>query len=382
MRQCGLSKIIADAPVCLARRAVEQPPFGPMPDSAVKRDPDASSRRRRATQTHDVQSTPVSADTEKKLARAARSAQRLAQLSEGARAGETLDLFAEDAERAQLQAMNTDIRQGTFEGFELPEVFLAAVQSNGGTVPPCGNTAESAAAKRAMRDSVASVAPAQGLFENDLPCLGVPQPDEGTSAGKTGAIAAVATRSANVSTSVPPESAAQSPAALASALIAADRNEAAPLAKASVRNAAAPELDRARATAFADTVDALYAVLAEQRTSAAAHARRMKTMLTIIVCVMLVTVATGIAQTAVLLRMSHDSKLQQDRTEQLMLNQQATLASLFETDSANVSVRRASDMPDASVDTPPVQPVSAVRPDSAPKKHARHTHHRATSLAH
>ncbi|WP_086967158.1 hypothetical protein [Caballeronia glebae] len=355
-----------------------------MPDSAVKRDSDASSRRRRATQTHDVQSTPVSADTEKKLARAARSAQRLAQLSEGARAGETLDLFAEDAERAQLQAMNTDIRQGTFEGFELPEVFLAAVQSNGGTVPPCGNgnAPESAVAKRAMRDSVASVAPAQGLFEDDLQCLGVPQPDEGTSAGKTGAIAAVATRSANLSTSVAPESAAQSPAALASALIAADRNEAAPLAKASVRNAAAPELDRARATAFADTVDALYAVLAEQRTSAAAHARRMKTMLTIIVCVMLVTVATGIAQTAVLLRMSHDSKLQQDRTEQLMLNQQATLASLFETDSANVSVRRASDMPDASVDTPPVQPVSAVRPDSAPKKHARHTHHRATSSAH
>ncbi|WP_061163158.1 hypothetical protein [Caballeronia temeraria] len=335
-----------------------------------------------------MQATQTSADTEKKLARAARSAQRLAQLSEGARAGETLDLFAEDAERAHLQALNTDIRQGTFEGFELPDVFLAAVQSNGPTTPQCGNGSESAATKRAARASVASVAPVQGLFEDELPSVAVPPPLENKSAAKASAMAAVATRSASISTSVAPESAAQSLAALASALIARDRtargerNEAAPLAAPGIREIAAPELDRARATAFADTVDALYAVLAEQRTSTAAHARRMKTMLTIIVGVMLVTVATGIAQTAVLLRMSHDSKLQQDRTEQLMLNQQATLASLFDTDSANVSLRRTPDMPGASDDASPMQPISAATPDSAPKKHARHAHHRAGSTAH
>ncbi|WP_250436313.1 hypothetical protein [Caballeronia sp. ATUFL_F2_KS9A] len=320
----------------------------------------------------------TSADTEKKLARAARSAQRLAQLSEGARAGETLDLFAEDAERAQLQAMNTDIRQGTFEGFELPEVFLAAVQSNGGNAP------ESVVAKRAARGGVTSVAPEQGLFGDDSPLIDAPPPDASQPAAKTGAMAAVTTRSASISTSVAPENAAPSLAALASALIArdrgarGDRNEAAPFAQPGIRDAAAPELDRARATAFADTIDALYAVIAEQRTSTAAHARRMKTMLTIIVCVMLVTVATGIAQTAVLLRMNHDSKLQQDRTEQLMLNQQATLASLFDTDSANVSVRRPPDLTDAS----PVRPISAATPDPAPKKHTRHAHHRATSSAH
>ncbi|WP_250529674.1 hypothetical protein [Caballeronia sp. ATUFL_F1_KS4A] len=320
----------------------------------------------------------TSADTEKKLARAARSAQRLAQLSEGARAGETLDLFAEDAERAQLQAMNTDIRQGTFEGFELPEVFLAAVQSNGGNAP------ESVVGKRAARGGVTSVAPEQGLFGDDLPQIDAPPPDASQPAARTGAMAAVTTRSASISTSVAPENAAPSLAALASALIArdrgarGDRNEAAPFAQPGIRDAAAPELDRARATAFADTIDALYAVIAEQRTSTAAHARRMKTMLTIIVCVMLVTVATGIAQTAVLLRMNHDSKLQQDRTEQLMLNQQATLASLFDTDSANISVRRPPDLTDAS----PVRPISAATPDPAPKKHTRHAHHRATSSAH
>ncbi|SPB16242.1 hypothetical protein NOV72_03442 [Caballeronia novacaledonica] len=353
-----------------------------MPDSAVKRDSDA---RRRAAQTHQSQATRASVDTEKKLARAARSAQRLAQLSEGARGGATLDLFAEDAERAHVQAMNTDIRQGTFEGFELPDVFLAAVQSNGATASPGGNAADSAVAKRAARGSLASVEPAPGLFQDDLPNVDAPQPDERQSAVKTAAIAAAATRSANISTCVAPESASPSPAVLASALIASDRRDrrdrgeriaAEPLAKTSAPDAAAPELDRARATAFADTIDALYAVIAEQRTSAAAHARRMKTMLTIIVCVMLVTVATGIAQTAVLLRMSRDGKLQQDRTEQLMLNQQATLASLFDTDSATVSMHR------DSADAAPVQPVSAAQPDSAPKKHARHAHHRATSSAH
>ncbi|WP_244816719.1 hypothetical protein [Caballeronia sp. Lep1P3] len=77
-----------------------------MPDSAVTRNPDILS--------DDPAST-------------AKPRRRRADAS--AACGETLDLFAEDAERATLQAMNTDIRQGTFEGFELPEVFLAAVES-------------------------------------------------------------------------------------------------------------------------------------------------------------------------------------------------------------------------------------------------------------
>ncbi|SAL78781.1 hypothetical protein AWB71_05760 [Caballeronia peredens] len=328
-----------------------------MPDSAVKRHADtpagdipATHRRRRAASTP---ATHDSADTETKLARAARSAQRLAQLSEGARSGETLDLFAEDAERAQLQAMNTDIRQGTFEGFELPDVFLAAVQSNG------GNTAAPSVAKRAARGSVALVEPDQGLFQDDAfqPVATEGLPGESESVAKPVALAAAAPRAASISCVeagiAPRAERAQAPA-----------------------EAPAPMLDRARATAFADTIDALYAVLAEQRTSAAAHAGRMKTMLTIIVCVMLGTVATGIAQTAVLMRMSRDGKLQQDRMEQLMLNQQATLASLFDTDSATVSMRHA---PDVTDDVSPMQPVNAVKPSVAPKKHA---HQRSGPAAH
>jgi hypothetical protein len=238
--------------------------------------------------------------------------------------------------------------------------------------------------------AVAAVAPVRSLFQDDLPHVEAPEPDASKTAAKTGAIAAAATRSAGISTCVAPEGVPPSPAALASALIASDRSErgergernaAEPLAKSNARHAAT-ELDRARATAFADTVDALYAVLAEQRTSAIAHARRMKTMLTIIVCVMLVTVATGIAQTSLLLRMSRDGKLQQDRTEQLMLNQQATLASLFDTDSATVSLHGAPDSARDSGDASPLQPVRAAQPDSAPKKHAHRAHHRAISSAH
>ncbi|WP_087049215.1 hypothetical protein [Caballeronia ptereochthonis] len=361
-----------------------------MPDSAVNRNPDtltgdtAAKSRRRAADTPAAQDI---ADTEKKLARAARSAQRLVRLSEDPRSGETLDLFAEDAERAHLQAMNTDIRQGTFEGFELPEVFLAAVQSNCGTAAPGANASDSTAAKHAARGSVASVVPVQGLFQDDAfqPAeAAAPLQGANETAGKPGAIAAAVPRAASLSSvaldgdanAAPQDEPAQAPGN-------APHCPAAPVVhdRRGCNDAAAPELDHARATAFADIIDALYAVTAEQRTSTTAHARRMKTMLTIIVCVMLTTVATGIAQTVVLMRMSRDSKLQQDRMEQLMLNQQATLASLFDTDSATISMGRAPDTLRDDGGASPVQPVSAVKPDSAPN-HARHAHRHAGSTAH
>lgn len=102
--------------------------------------------------------------------------------------------------------------------------------------------------------------------------------------------------------------------------------------------------------------------------------RRMKTMLTVIVCAMLVTVATGIAQTTILLRMCHDGTLQRDRMEQLMLNQQATLATLFDTDSANVPMLVApAASRDAALDASPVEPVSTAHASASAKAHGRHT---------
>lgn len=98
----------------------------------------ASKKRRQAT---------VSTETENKLARAARSAQRLAQLSDASRDDSTLDLFPDDPTRATLEAMNIDVRQGTLHGFELPDVVLAAV----GAIDADGLSLEAKAARRAPR---------------------------------------------------------------------------------------------------------------------------------------------------------------------------------------------------------------------------------------
>jgi hypothetical protein len=132
-------------------------------------------------------------------------------------------------------------------------------------------------------------------------------------------------------------------------------------------HAAAPELDRARATAFADTVDALYGVIADQRRAATDHSRRMKWMLSIVVAALLVTVAIGITQTMLLMRLTRDSTAQQQRIEQMMLNQQATLSTLLDTDSATVSVP-------AVVPVAPDTPAADAAPRSAsPATTARHT---------
>lgn len=117
--------------VCVSsRRAVHH---RLMPDSAVnpaRQFVDSAVASRRADTASD-RSSPFRAETdaETKLARAARSAQRLALLSRAPYGAPTLDLFAEDAERAALQALNTDIRQSTLPGFELPEAFMAAVSA-------------------------------------------------------------------------------------------------------------------------------------------------------------------------------------------------------------------------------------------------------------
>ena len=72
---------------------------------------------------------PAPIDAAARLARAARPVQRGAVMSRAPYGAPTLDLFAEDTERATLQALNTDIRQCTLPGFELPDVFMAAVEA-------------------------------------------------------------------------------------------------------------------------------------------------------------------------------------------------------------------------------------------------------------
>src|SRR5580698_576430 len=128
-----------------------------MPDSAVKASsraiephaPESDQPRHTASASATI-SSEAGVEAESKLARAARSARRLAHLSQMPRGAETLDLFAEDTERVLFQATNTDPRQGTLAGFELPEAFMATVCATNGT-----------------GDSVPATRPARGSLESD-----------------------------------------------------------------------------------------------------------------------------------------------------------------------------------------------------------------------
>jgi hypothetical protein len=100
-----------------------------MPDSAVNpASPDGP-----ATLADDpAVSSPAPIDSDTKPARVMRPGQRSFMNGRAPYGAPTLDLFAEDTERATLQALNTDIRQCMLPGFELPEVFMAAVEAVSG----------------------------------------------------------------------------------------------------------------------------------------------------------------------------------------------------------------------------------------------------------
>ncbi|MFC6312148.1 hypothetical protein E2553_25480 [Paraburkholderia dipogonis] len=448
----------------------------------------ASKKRRQAT---------VPTETENKLARAARSAQRLAQLSDASRDDSTLDLFPDDPTRATLEAMNIDIRQGTLHGFELPDVVLAAVgaidggdgsavdaratrraprvakaddqpvpvnallsgleieplvvaspagELASGDAKPAVDTAASAEEKSAApaRDASAPLTPAMAAATVARSVTALRQAAEPDSTGgataassagggkapqrfaATFAKAASASGAASVSASQEPaaanvtdaadEPASAQPDAVAEeakpgavpnqhrapteAAIAAPNSTAsetpmdssasaqahaasatpwrearrAEAAAAALR--AAPELDRLRATAFADTVDALYGVIADQRHAATDHSRRMKWMLSIVVGALLVTVAIGITQTLLLMRLTRETTAQQQRIEQMMQNQQAAMASLLDTHMAMATAAASNTASDAAAAAPaPAAPQQAVTATHARRAaRAQHVH--------
>jgi hypothetical protein len=382
----------------------------------------------------------VSTETENKLARAARSAQRLAQLSDIPRDDSTLDLFPDDSARATQQAMNIDVRQGTLQGFELPDVVLAAAGATegvgfAGAASAMGASADGKGARRAARTAAGSKEDAAGDESHDgqmvIETEAVADPaaaslaaadevmggpdvsdhgdesarntvaasqassmaaasvvrsvaalrqsaepdDDASSAGARGGAAApqrfTATFAKAAATSREAGASATSDAvdrtdADSDTTAATQATRSTPYVAPSQVNMAraTPELDHARATAFADTVDALYGVIADQRRAAGDHSRRMKWMLTIVVCALLMTVAIGIAQTLLLFRLSSDAKAQQQRIEQMMLNQQATLATLLDTDSSTTR------LPTITPPAEPPAPAPAVPAAAAPPKPA------------
>ncbi|MFM0225194.1 hypothetical protein [Paraburkholderia dipogonis] len=425
----------------------------------------ASKKRRQAI---------VSTETENKLARAARSAQRLAQLSDASRDESTLDLFPDDPTRATLEAMNIDIRQGTLHGFELPDVVLAAVGAidagdnalvdaratrrapraaksddqpvpvnallSGLEIEPLVATA-SAAGEMALIDAKAaadsataaeekSVAPARDPSAALTPSMAAATVARSVTAlrqaSEPGAATDVATAPASGGGKAPQRfaatfakaasasvSASQEPAAVAAGMAdtpsepASAQSEAAPEGSqpgsaASTNSAASaqanaafatpwrearraeaaaaalratPELDRARATAFADTVDALYGVIADQRRAATDHSRRMKWMLSIVVGALLVTVVIGITQTLLLMRLTRETTAQQHRIEQMMQNQQAAMASLLDTHMAMANAAAANAASDAAAAAPAAPQQAAATPAHARRAaRAQHTH--------
>jgi hypothetical protein len=468
-----------------------------MPDSAVnptRRSIDAAGSHR--TDPASVSARrPAESEADAKLARAARSAQRLALLSRVPYGAPTLDLFAEDVERATLQVLNTDIRQSTLPGFELPEAFMAAVsatasadEGSSASVRPVRSGVVSAGLSEAPeiaapRDDAAVQTATQTADTATLELLfddvGAPHgvvagpvqpesPDDGASSapvvaaldagnaqGSNKRASAARARGAarNVAVTEPSSAAAareletesrgaadaggepgdgvaenmnrspnagdapgapdatnaasapkepnvpdarnaatkpatplknydtaratanphrNPPQSLAAALIDDDRRtrsgtaSAPPAPSTSFRDAS--ELDTARATAYADTIDALYAVIADQRSASAALSRRVKTVLMIVICVLLVTVATGVAQTVALIRLTGENTAQQQRIEQLMLNQQATLASFFDTDSSIVEVPNRGN---ANASTADKSPDSAPHSRAAKRVHSK-----------
>ena len=498
-----------------------------MADSAAS----TQSRTTRASSTKRRTNT-VSTETENKLARAARSAQRLAQLSDASRDDSTLDMFPDDPTRATLEAMNIDIRQGTLHGFELPDVVLAAVGATTSLDGAASAASEARAARRAPREKVepayaavpldgferieptqkvsapkdepsnpvglgglvregGDVPPATTSASQTSPAVvtptlispsmaaaslvrsvtarrqvadpsttptdtakpaGVPPPRFATTftkaatasheaAAKSGdalehpvaapaampvkppvtdavgtakpsvtAAAAREARSAGISATsalagsaattgvgatARPNAATAAHASTASALsttssaslegtaATADAAHAPTTARSNAPFAAphqdaaptAPELDRARATAFADTVDALYGVISDQRRAATDHSRRMKWMLSIVVGALLATVAIGITQTVLLMRLTRETTAQQHRIEQLMQNQQAAMTSLLD---AHLAAANAAAAAPPAAPTPVVAPRTAVAPAAvaaAPvSKRKTHTH--------
>ncbi|MFM0673666.1 hypothetical protein [Paraburkholderia sediminicola] len=427
----------------------------------------ASKKRRQAT---------VSTETENKLARAARSAQRLAQLSDASRDDSTLDLFPDDPTRATLEAMNIDIRQGTLRGFELPDVVLAAVGAidagdnalvdaraarrapraaksddqpvpvnallSGLEIEPLVATASAAGevglgdAKAAdsataieeksavpARDASAPLTPAMAAATVARSVTALRQASEPGAATDTATapasgggkapqrFAATFAKAASASASASQEPAAvaagvadttsatgeaasaqsdtatedskpglaastnSSASAQANAAFATPWREARRAEAAAAALRAAPELDRARATAFADTVDALYGVIADQRRAATDHSRRMKWMLSIVVGALLVTVAIGITQTVLLMRLTRETTAQQHRIEQMMQNQQAAMASLLDTHMAMANAAAASAASDAAAAAPAAPQQTAATPAHARRTgRAQHVH--------
>jgi hypothetical protein len=312
-----------------------------MTDSATPsapRAPRAASKKPRTT------AVSTATEDQDKLVRVAQPDQRLAQPSDVPPDDRPSSLIPNDTARAAVAAAGVDLWQGTLTGFELPPV---ATEEREASVPevsvPVGIETEAFPhAPRATKADSAWIAAAPPEPEPE------PEPRSDAATPSPDAPSAVAS--------------APAPAAPAHVLL--------PLAPPRERDMA--ELDRARATALAETVDALYGVIADQRRAASDHPRQTKRALSIMGGALVIAVAVGLAQTVLLMHLSRDFTAQQQRMESEMLGQQAMLSAVL--------VARAATVGTPAVTPPPVAPP---KPAAKPLQHmrkAKHADHRVAPV--
>ena len=99
----------------------------------------------------------------------------------------------------------------------------------------------------------------------------------------------------------------------------------------------------------------------------------MKWMLSIVVGALLMTVAIGITQTVLLMRLTRETTAQQHRIEQMMQNQQAAMASLLDTHIAMANAAAANAASDAAATAAP-QAAAATPAHSKRGTRAQHAH--------
>jgi hypothetical protein len=109
----------------------------------------------------------------------------------------------------------------------------------------------------------------------------------------------------------------------------------------------------------------------------------MKWMLSIVVGALLVTVAIGITQTALLMRLTRETTAQQHRIEALMQNQQAAMTSLLDTHMAMARAAASEAASAAAVAAAPAATQQAAATPAQAKRAARaHAHKPKAAISH
>ena len=107
----------------------------------------------------------------------------------------------------------------------------------------------------------------------------------------------------------------------------------------------------------------------------------MKWLLSMVVAALLVTIAIGITQTLVLMRLTRESAAQQQRVEAMQRDQQATLKTLAD-EVASANARPVAK--DPAPTTPAASPAQAPATAPGAAKHARppHAHRPKATISH